>query len=282
VIIWLSLNCKSGIVALRLADCSSLQFCLVGKWRTIAAVHTLTKIALIIRNQVSFGDDKTTLLCGICSVHVCCTFSSFSSGGFGGGQNANNRDLLIRWGVLSFHKSAFICGSGAESKDYFFIDNPDGVPVISSASRLLKDKAVVEASLILKNQGVDIRFWLIGEIALGNSNSVTKEQFDIVSLPSYYGEGLPKVLIEAAACRRSVTTTDHPCCRDAIESDSGLSFPIRDSEALVDEIQNLVENPVKRKTMVKAGLELAGRKYAIEKILHAHIHRYNKLISETL
>ena len=47
----------------------------------------------------------------------------------------------------------------------------------------------------------------------------------IVVLPSYYGEGLPKVLIEAAACGRAVVTTDHPGCRDAIEADvTGLLF----------------------------------------------------------
>ena len=38
----------------------------------------------------------------------------------------------------------------------------------------------------------------------------------VVVLPSYYGEGLPKILIEAAACGIPVITTDHPGCRDAI------------------------------------------------------------------
>jgi glycosyltransferase involved in cell wall biosynthesis len=225
-------------------------------------------------------------------------------------QNANDHDLLIRWGVLSFNKSAFIRGSGAELKDYPFIDEPDGVPVISFASRLLKDKGVlefVEASRILKNQGVDIRFWLIGDIDLGNSSSVTKEQLDIwqkggfvecfgyredianlfaqsniVSLPSYYGEGLPKVLVEAAACGRPVITTNHPGCRDAIEPDSGILVPVRDSVALADAIQYLVENPVKRKAMGKAGRELAEREYSIEKIVYEHIHIYNDLISKAL
>ncbi|MFT6349729.1 MAG: glycosyltransferase involved in cell wall biosynthesis [Psychromonas sp.] len=225
-------------------------------------------------------------------------------------QNTNDRDLLIRWGVLSFHKSALIRGAGAELKNYPFIDEPDGVPVISFAARLLKDKGVVEfveASRILKNQGVGVRFWLIGEIDLGNSNSITKEQLDIwqkaglvecfgyredianlfsqsniVSLPSYYGEGLPKVLIEAAACGRAVITTDHPGCRDAIEPDSGMLVPVRDSVALADAIQNLIESPVKRKAMGKAGRELAEREYSIEKIVDLHMQLYNELISKVL
>ena len=40
---------------------------------------------------------------------------------------------------------------------------------------------------------------------------------NIVCLPSYYGEVLPKTLVEAAACGRAVVTTNHPGCRDAID-----------------------------------------------------------------
>ena len=66
----------------------------------------------------------------------------------------------------------------------------------------------------------------------------------IVVLPSYYGEGLPKVLIEAAACGRS-GYTDHPGCRDAIEADiSGLLVPVRNEIALADAIEKLLSDPI--------------------------------------
>ena len=52
----------------------------------------------------------------------------------------------------------------------------------------------------------------------------------VVCLPSYYPEGLPKVLCEAAAAGRPVITTDTPGCRDAvIESVTGILIPPRDS-----------------------------------------------------
>ncbi|PIQ04457.1 MAG: glycosyltransferase family 1 protein, partial [Piscirickettsiaceae bacterium CG18_big_fil_WC_8_21_14_2_50_44_103] len=143
-------------------------------------------------------------------------------------QNPNDRDLLVDWGGVDFDKARLIRGAGADLSLYPFLPEPEGVPIISFAARLLKDKGViefVEASRLLKQRGVEARFWLIGDPDPGNSNTVTQAQLDdwqqaglvewlgyrtdianlfsqsnIVSLPSYYGEGLPKVLIEAAAC----------------------------------------------------------------------------------
>ena len=224
-------------------------------------------------------------------------------------QNPNDRDLLVDWGVLDFNKARLIRGAGADLSVYPYLSEPEGVPVISFVARLLKDKGVVEfveASRLLKQRGVEARFWLIGDPDPGNSNTVTQAQLDewqqaglveclgyrtdianlfsqsnIVTLPSYYGEGLPKVLIEAAACGRAVITTEHPGCRDAIEADlTGLLVPVRDAEFLANAIQDLIENPDKRKAMGKAGRELAEKKFAIEKVVDAHLKIYDELLAK--
>jgi len=224
-------------------------------------------------------------------------------------QNPNDRDLLIDWGVLNFNKARLIRGAGVDLSVYPYLPEPEGVPVISFAARLLKDKGVVEfveASRNLKSLGIVARFWLIGEPDPGNSNTVTQAQLDewqqaglveclgyrtdiadlfsqsnIVALPSYYGEGLPKVLIEAAACGRAVITTDHPGCRDAIEPGlTGVLVPIRDAVALADAIQDLIENPKKREVMGKAGRELAERDFSIEKVINAHMVIYEELLKK--
>ena len=102
-------------------------------------------------------------------------------------------------------------------------------------------------------------------------------QSNIIVLPSYR-EGLPKVLIEAAACGRAVVTTDVPGCRDAIEPDkTGLLIPVQDAQALANAIQLLIENPDLRKSMGKAGRELAGREFAIERVVDAHLDIYKRL-----
>ena len=101
----------------------------------------------------------------------------------------------------------------------------------------------------------------------------------VVVLPSYYGEGLPKVLIEAAACGRAVVTTDHPGCRDAIEADvTGLLVPVRDSEALANAISELISNPARCAKMGHAGRVLAETAFDEKQVVAAHLQIYQELM----
>ena len=87
------------------------------------------------------------------------------------------------------------------------------------------------------------------------------------------------MLIEAAACGRAVITTDHPGCRDAIEPDkTGMLIPIKDSLALANAIEYLINNPEIRNKMGAAARILAKNEYAIEKIVQAHMDIYSELI----
>ena len=65
----------------------------------------------------------------------------------------------------------------------------------------------------------------------------------IVVLPSYR-EGLPKSLIEAAACARPLITTDAPGCREVVTHGvNGLFVPVRNAEALARTIAMLQDDP---------------------------------------
>jgi glycosyltransferase involved in cell wall biosynthesis len=59
-------------------------------------------------------------------------------------------------------------------------------------------------------------------------------------LPSYR-EGLPKGLIEAAACALPLITTDVPGCREVVSrnGEDGLLVPVRNALALTDAIRLL-------------------------------------------
>src|SRR5699024_812437 len=86
-------------------------------------------------------------------------------------------------------------------------------------------------------------------------------QAHIAALPSYR-EGLPKSLIEAAACARPVVTTDVPGCRDVIEPDrSGVLVPVRDARALHQAVRALAQDAPRRLAMGQAGRALAEREF---------------------
>ena len=87
-------------------------------------------------------------------------------------------------------------------------------------------------------------------------------QCNIVCLPSTYGEGVPKILLEAAASARPIVTTDIPGCRDAIEDGvSGSLVPPGDPDSLADALRTLIADPEKRAKMGAAGRRLAEQKF---------------------
>ena len=224
-------------------------------------------------------------------------------------QNSTDCHILVNWKVMHVHKARMIRGSGVKLSSYPALPEPKNHPlVVSFAARLLKDKGVeilANASRLLKYKKIDVNFWLIGEIDSGNKNSITQQQLtdwkneglveplgfrsdianlfsesNIIVLPSFYGEGLPKVLIEAAACGRAVITTDHPGCRDAVEFDTGILVPIKDHVALAEAIQELIQDSKKRQNMGKAGRRLAEQEFSVEKVVANHIQIYQELLSE--
>ena len=220
-------------------------------------------------------------------------------------QNPDDRAALTRIGAVEAHQTRLIRGSGVALEDCPLVPEPEGRPVVTMAARLLREKGVVEfveAARLLAKRGVEVRFRLIGSPDPGNPTSITPEELAIwrdeglVELPGYrnditaqyaqshivclpsYREGLPKSLVEAAACGRAVVTSDVPGCRDAIEpGKSGVLVPARDAVALADAIQRLVEDGEQRRAMGRAGRELAEREFAIDKIVAAHLAIYREL-----
>ncbi|PSL12937.1 glycosyltransferase involved in cell wall biosynthesis [Marinobacterium halophilum] len=223
-------------------------------------------------------------------------------------QNPDDRDTLLELGVVRSTETFMIRGSGVDLADYPYVPEPVGTPVVVMAARLLKDKGTldyIEASRLLHQRGTDLKMRLIGSPDPGNPTTVTQHELDawacegtvellgyrkdiadqyaaanVVCLPSYR-EGLPKSLIEAAACGRAVVTTDVPGCRDAIIPDvTGLLVPIRNASLLADAIQKLVEEPELRERMGRAGRRLAEDAFTIENIVAQHMSIYQEHLEQ--
>lgn len=226
-------------------------------------------------------------------------------------QNTNDCKTLSKVADLRPDKIVIIEGSGVDLSEYAPTPLPKGLPIVVMAARLLRDKGIyefVEAAKLLKKRGVKAQFWLAGDRDEGNPASVNKNELEvwhknenvellghrediphvfsqanIVVLPSFYREGLPKVLIEAAACGRPVVTTDMPGCRDAIDPEvSGLLVPPRDAAALANAIERLLRAPELCEQMGKSARQLAEQKFSIEKVVSTHISIYNELLETTL
>lgn len=220
-------------------------------------------------------------------------------------QNPDDRDGLLAIGAVEQGQVRMIRGSGVNLASYPFVPEPKGTIIVVMAARLLRDKGVyefVEAARLLKTRGVEVVMRLIGAPDPGNPTSVEKSEVDgwaaegVVELPGFrtdvakqyqaanivclpsYREGLPKSLVEAAACGRAVVTTDVPGCRDAITpGETGLLVPVRNAVALADAIQSLIEDCDLRKKMGQAGRALAEDSFAIEKIVDQHLRIYEDL-----
>lgn len=221
-------------------------------------------------------------------------------------QNPDDRDALLSIGALQHSDARMIRGSGVNLDEYPFLPEPAGKPVVVMAARLLRDKGVfefVQAAQLLRQRSVSVEMRLIGLPDPGNPTSVSvhdiegwkqagvvellgyrtdiAEQYaaaNIVCLPSYR-EGLPKSLVEAAACGRAVITTDVPGCRDAVAPNlTGTLVPVKDSVGLANALQSLIENPDLRQEMGLAGRKLAEEAFAIEKIVAQHIQIYRDLL----
>jgi glycosyltransferase involved in cell wall biosynthesis len=224
-------------------------------------------------------------------------------------QNMDDRVAIGKLAHLQDIKVEIIRGSGVDLARFIHKPLPLGVPVVILVARMLIDKGVrefVQAARLVKQHGVLARFCLVGAVDPANPASLNDAELaqwakegivelwghradmpevllaaHVVVLPSYR-EGLPKVLMEAAACGRVVVTTDVPGCRDAITPDvSGILVPVRDAVALAEVIMGLIDSPARCQAMGNAGRALAESAFDVRQVAAMHLHIYQDLIEKS-
>ena len=220
-------------------------------------------------------------------------------------QNKNDYSLITKSCKLKPSETELIDGSGVDLNFYKPLEEHVESNVVLFASRLLVSKGIlefVESASILK--GKNYKFLVAGKLDYDNPDCISREDLikweadknikyigevsnvrdlirnsKIVVLPSYYGEGLPKILIEASACGKPVITTDHPGCRDAILPNlTGLLIPVKDSNELSKAIQKLFESPELCESMGNEARRLAILKFDINFVIKRHMQIYKELL----
>jgi len=222
-------------------------------------------------------------------------------------QNKDDRDLLSEEGVIELQHTRIIPGSGVDTKTFDPRVSETECPVVMLASRMLWDKGIgefVEASRRLKQKGVLARCVLVGRCDEHNPAAIDPTQIHrwvqegvvewwehrdemsstlasaaFVVLPSYR-EGLPKVLLEAAACGKPLIATDVPGCRDVVTHGvNGFLVPVRDPAALTAAIDALLRDSWRRAAMGEAGRKLVVRDFSVEKVVGQVVDLYRELLA---
>lgn len=171
--------------------------------------------------------------------------------------------------------------------------------VVTMIARMLWHKGIAEyaeCARIIKKRFPGVQFLLVGPTDEGNPASVPLGQLDvwhnagwvhyigkrrdirellaltdIFVLPSYYREGLPNVLLEAAAMEKPIVTTNAPGCRDVVKQGvNGLLVPPRNTHALIQALETLLVNEDLRKQFGRASRERAVQEFD-ERIMVARI-----------
>ena len=223
-------------------------------------------------------------------------------------ENPDDEITLRQHGVMSAGSGNVIKGVGLDLSQFPLLPQPEGIPLVVLASRMLWNKGIgefVEAAERLRSEGVQARFALVGDTDAGNRAAVSTSQLErwkrrgivewwgwredmvavlseahVACLPSYYREGVPRVLIEAAASGRPIVTTDAPGCREIVRHDqNGLLVPVRDSGALAIALRTLVEDPAMRLRMGLNGRALVAEEFSQEYVNGATLKVYRELLA---
>lgn len=225
-------------------------------------------------------------------------------------QNPDDMRDFVERGLVDDARAIVIRGSGVDVAKFTPSDEPGGIPLVMLATRLLRDKGVVEtvrAARLLRAWKVGCRVALVGNLDLENPASVSKRELDgwlqegcvewwghrsdmdevlrqaaVVVLPSYR-EGLPRVLLEAASVGRPIVATDVPGCREIVRDGvNGFLVPPRDPAALARAVRRLVEDPGRRARMGARSREIAVTEFREEIVVEGTLSVYEDLIGRRL
>ncbi len=224
-------------------------------------------------------------------------------------QNEDDRDLLLAIGAASPGDLTLIAGSGVDLRALPALPPPGAAKVVFALiARMLGDKGVMEAVAaiaLVRAGGCDAELWLVGAPDPHNPSSIDEatlrawearggvrwlgHRSDILEiwrdahvalLPSYR-EGMPKALLEAAACARPIITTDVVGCRQVIENGvEGFIVPAREVDGLAQAMRRLAEDPVLRARMGEAARKRAEAKFGEDRVVAAHLAIYRALLKE--
>jgi glycosyltransferase involved in cell wall biosynthesis len=223
-------------------------------------------------------------------------------------QNPEQRDQFVRSGWVLPDQAVLIRGAGVDLATFRPHDAPrDRVPLVVFASRMIESKGVrefVAAAAAVRRRGTPGRFALVGEPDPDNPESLseatlrgfaadgvveywgrrtdmaeTLREADLLCLPTYYPEGVPKVLIEGAASGLPLIATNRPGCREIVHNErNGLLGPERDVGSLAAAMDRLLRDQPERERMGVESRKIAESEFGLDSVIGATMSIYRALL----
>ena len=224
-------------------------------------------------------------------------------------QNPEDGAALTASGIAA-ERIVLVRGSGVDTRHFAPLPEPAETPVtVALVARMLRSKGVLAATAAvrrLRAQGLAVELLLAGAPDPDNPDSLGAVELRglaaepgvawlgpvadvravwaraaVALLPSTYGEGLPKTLLEAAACGRPMIASDAPGCREIVrDGATGLLVPAGDEAALAGAIAALARDPARRRAMGRAARALVERDFAEPVVAAQTLALYWAMLSE--
>ncbi len=224
-------------------------------------------------------------------------------------QNGDDAALLAQRRLTRAENIRLIRGSGVDPKRYATEPPAPGPALVVLPARLLIAKGVrefMQAASLLKAEGIEARFALIGTPDADNVAAVTRDEIErfvatgdveywgwredmpqvltqasIVCLPTFYGEGLPKALLEAAASARAIIATDVPGCREIVRpGENGWLVPPRDVPALAAALREAIARPDVCIRYGAAGRRMVEHEFSLDAVIRDTLAIYEELVRQ--
>jgi glycosyltransferase involved in cell wall biosynthesis len=221
-------------------------------------------------------------------------------------QNPEDRTFVLGLGVPP-ETVLLIPGSGVDTETLTPLPEPPPPVTAAYVGRMLADKGVltlIDAFSRVTKRGIPLQLLLAGDCDKENPGSLAPEQ--LREFATLYGihwlghvadnrkvwsrahfavlasrrEGLPKSLLEAAACGRAMVATDAPGCREiAIAGETALTVPVDDPAALADAMAELAGDAAMRQRFAANARALVVAKFSAEAIGRQTIDLYDQLMT---
>ncbi len=235
-------------------------------------------------------------------------------------QNSDDREYFQQHQMVQADRSDLVLGSGIDF-DQLLTKIPavanltqnrqelglDGKLVVTMIARLVVTKGVLEflqAARSVCQAMPNVVFLLIGPLASEGKQAISIEEIDryadcvrylgtrsdiptllsltdVFVLPTYYREGVPRVLLEAGAMSLPMVTTDMPGCRDVVRNDwNGYLVTPRDATSLATAMLKLLQNPAQRVEMGARSKLHVVENFSLDRVADAYADIYHRVLAQ--